>query len=239
MISEVDFKNRHLILNTPSTPNTITIKAYMNAYGFGRSFIRFFADEQGEVVICQKDYKSYVYIGNEEKIEEATSFLMATATKICTEIKLPQIEHWFTKMGSEYFLANPPCEELVDVDNTIASAHTIISEVFPDAVGPITYSAWYTDLSHRVRHDVSSMYTIPEKCTATVFANDDGIVLISQLATSALHRKQGLANKLLAHICSVQKATGLSLYSANKISDVFYEKNGYEKTGEWYSYVRE
>lgn len=238
MITEVSYQNRHLILNMPSTPNTITIKAYMNAYGFGRSFLRFFSDEQGEVVICQKDYKSYVYIANEEKSEEVASFLMATATKICTEVKLPQLEQWLDKKGSEYFLSNPPKFALDDIDNTIATAHAILLEVFPDAVGPTSYPAWYTDLSHRVRRDISAVYTLPQKCTGTVFADDNGILLISQLATKSNHRKQGLANKLLAHICYVQQATGLCLYSANKTSDLFYDKNGYEKTGEWYSYVR-
>lgn len=238
MIKELNHKDRSIILNMKNTPNALKIKGYFLAYGCGRSFIRFFADEPGDIVIAVKDNTAYLYLADNDKAAYAAEFLCLITTCVVSDKIIPPLCDVLDEIGSIYQLPIKALENkrLANISDSIECGRIILEKVFPLVVNSTTYPIWFTDISHRIRHKISRMYTYEGICTATVFSNIGGLVYIVQLATLEEHRGKGYAAQLLCHIATEEKARTLIVLSQNAQSDKFYEKNKFEYIGEWYCY---
>ena len=236
MIKELNFKDRNLILQMENTASALRIKGLFLSYGIGRKFVRFYADECGEVVVGLKDKTAFLYLSSLDKMEEATEFCKLLTDNVLTDIKLEPMQNHLLEIGMTYTKSNFDKPKIFDVCNEIEAGRVVLSKIFPRDVNSTTYPIWLTDISHRIRHDVSKIYTYKSACTGTSYAVIDGIIYLVQLGTLETHRNQGLATQLLNYIAYDQRAKSIVLLSQDKQSDKYYEKNGFEKIGEWYYY---
>lgn len=236
MIRELNFKDRELILQMENTPSALKIKALFMSYGMGRNFVHFYADECGGIVVALKDRAAYLYLNSLKKADEAVGFCKMLTDNILTDIRLEQLNTCLLDEGITYQKDKFDKPKILDVCNEIEPARAVLSKVFPNDVNSTTYPIWFTDVSHRVRHDVSKIYTYKSACTGTSYSVIDGILYLSQLATLETHRNQGMATDLLNYMVYDQHAKSIVLLSQDKQSDGYYEKIGFEKIGEWYYY---
>lgn len=239
MIRQLDFGDRDLIEKNPSRgASALRIKALFKTYGMGRSFITFCGNETGEILLCVQDNFAVAYLKNESHVEEVSSYLNLTANSVLSEIPL-DLAAFRLEVGNTYCLDRWEEMRLENVSNELQTGYNLLSKVFTNSINSTTYTRWYTDLSHRVRHEMSKIHTYNGVCSGTVYLCDNGTVMIAQLGTIEQARGQGLAKKMLYHIATVTENTReLLLLSQDKSSDSFYEKIGFTKQANWYYYTR-
>lgn len=239
MISLITDDNKAIIENIAEVnPSTIKIKALLKAYGTGLDFVRFYADECGDIAIALQDNSSTLYLKNAEDAPSVAEFLPMIANNVLT--REPLILDGFTEeIGNSYICKNFADTCLESVSNEITAAYDVLCQTFPTAINKATYTKWYTDLSHRIRHDVSKIYTHDGVCSATAYCKVDDMVMVVQLGTLPHARGQGIAKKMLHHIATDLHPVGaIGLLSQDEVSDKFYEKIGFELMEKWYYYER-
>ncbi|MEG0692582.1 MAG: hypothetical protein RR444_05815 [Oscillospiraceae bacterium] len=239
MIKLLDYNDRAILETHPSRgASVLRIKALFKAYGMGRTFINFFADNMGNILICVQDHFAVVYIKDESYIEEVSEYLSMTVNSVLSEFPL-KLEGYKVEVGNTYRLDQWDKVCLPDVSNAMQTGYELLSRVFTDSINSTTYKRWYTDLSHRVRHNMSKIYTYNGVCSATAYLCDNGTIMIAQLGTIEKERGKGHAKKMLFHIATdTEDAKELILLSQDKTSDQFYEKIGFTKIDNWYYYLR-
>lgn len=80
-------------------------------------------------------------------------------------------------------------------DMPLSRAWELIQEGF--GLSPSGWEAWYLDMSHRIRHGVSHLYSLEDAATLTVQYDREGTVFFSQIATAREKQGQGLATALV------------------------------------------
>lgn len=219
------------------SPALIRIRAAYNAYGADYDFVRFFGDTENTCLICIKDGLAVVHIDDGKPTDNIVGFLSVAAESILSAIPLPLSGYSFSEeTGLSFCLDSPAFETLDGITDGLQQGYELLKSVFPDSINDKTYSKWYTDLSHRVRHGVSRIYTLPGVCSCTISSNENGIVTFTHLGTHQDFRQKGYAKRMLSHIAMEENATRLLLASQNTDSDRFYEKLGFKQSGKWYIY---
>lgn len=234
-----------------NSPAYLRINGLYKAYGTKYKFIDFYTSTSNNLFICIKENFADIYIGenfNMEEYEDLKVFLYLKCSEIVTEIPLNNsnsIDILTIDTGNIYTLTSPIFDRVsfVDIDNyninisnEISDCYDVAKEVFSNAINDNTYSTWYTDLSHRVRHGTSISYTIENIATVIAYAYENGVVLVSYLGTIEEYRNKGYGKYLLNHIIKELKATKLILQSQDIKSDEFYEKLGFINDGKYYNY---
>lgn len=243
MIAELLNKNRGFIEKNPSRELALLrIKALFKVYGLGRSFIKFYSNETGEVLICIQNNAAFLHIAKAENISllaaEAAGFLSMTVNEIMTQTPL-NLEGYELFSGNIYALKKWENITLQNTSDSLQEGYNLLSKIFTDCINSTTYNSWYTDMSHRIRHGMSKIYSYDGACSATVYLNDKGTIVIAQLGTIKEKRGMGYAKKLLYHIAANTKNTKeVLLFSQDEHSDKFYEHIGFKPVGKWYSYER-
>ncbi len=232
-------KERHLITNIKeNTVNSVKIKALIEAYGMGYEFMRFYADEKGDIVMSVQDNAATVYLKNPEKADEVAEFLMMISNEILSEYPLT-LDGYKEEIGNIYYCDNILESNLDGISHEIKDGYNVLSQIFKDSMNEKNYARWYTDTSHRIRHHVSKLYTYRGICSGTSYCNVNGMMLLTQLGTLQEARRMGLARKLIHHIATDQKdVKTIALLSQDENSDQFYEKNEFSCVGRWYYYTK-
>jgi len=238
MIKQLNYNDRKLIDNLDNSPNGIKIKALFQAYGMGRNFVKFYADENGGIVIGTLDGVATLYLKTEENSASAEEFLCLIANVVLTQDRLIT-SNYKEEQGNIYVCDNFPQVTLEGVSEHLQVGYNVLSQVFPNSINTTTYPSWYTDHSHRVRHSVSKIYTYKDCCSVTAYCNIDGNLLLTQIGTLQKSRGQGIATSLIHHSATNQKNINqIIVLSQNEDSDKFYEKIGFCLFGNWYQYTR-
>lgn len=212
----------------------LQIQSLLRAYGMGYDFLRFYGDRESVTAMSVLDGNAALCFGEGVPLDELAALLPYVAHTVTAEHPLP-LDGWQASRGREYLLPSPPAR-LESADTSLEQAYQVLSQVF-DNIHPGTYAQWYADLSHRIRHNVSQVYTLNGVCTAVAYGEWSGWLGITQLATLPAFRGQGLARRLLAHISAVHRpARGLLLQSRNSHTDRFYQHLGFLPSAEWYCY---
>lgn len=238
--SELSYNKRAILDNLPCTPVGLRIRGLFAAYGCGRSFVRFFSDEQGRVIAAVKDGSVYMHLPHDMTAHEsdaASKLVRLLAAHVLTEQPLDGLAFQLDEQGRNFRFTVTGAKPDITVSTTIESGRPIVEQAFPEAVNSTSFPMWYTDLSHRVRHEVSMIYTYDSCCTATAYATVNGVCLIVQLATLPDERGKGRAMQLMQYIAVEKQASALVLSSQNAVSDQFYCKHGFEDIGPWYYYT--
>jgi GNAT superfamily N-acetyltransferase len=240
MFKQLTDQQRNIIERGDSkSPNMLKIKAQFQAYGTQYDFVRFYANEERTQIISIQDNVATFYGNEDDDFEEACNFLSMTTNEVLSEILIP-LDEYCVGEGNIYVCKDIQNITLENVSHNIDDAYRVLSQVFSEDINEKNYPRWYTDVSHRVRHKVSRVYTYRNICSGTAYCNIDGQLLITKLATVESARGQGLATKMIHHIASHEKdVKRIVLLSQNKTSDRFYEKIGFTFYKNWYYYVRE
>lgn len=193
MIRELDRKDElKIILDCfDKSPSLMRIKALLKAYGLGRSFIHFFSNEDGKILICTENNHSILHLKNESYIAEASEFLNVTTNSVIGEYRL-SLCGFKEKSGNIYSFKGEVKKPPIDVDFSLQSGFDVLKRVFPEEINDRSYNSWYADLSHRVRHNMSKIYTIKEKASVTAYCCENGRVMITQARHGSRKQKRGL-----------------------------------------------
>lgn len=240
-----------LFCSIQKAPALLRIRALYRAYGMERSFISFYGDDKGEILICLQ--KGFAILHIESKFAsteanaasaeadaasaEAAEFLRVIAGTILCERQLPLGGDFLCESGGIYRRKALVSDSFQKgkITNSIQAGFDLMTKVFAD-INSENYNEWYTRTSHMVRHGITTLYTLPEICTATAYLCENGTALITQLATLPDKRGQGHASRLLDFIAQDTNAEELILLSQSAESDSFYEHIGFERKSEWRMY---
>lgn len=222
----------------PVDANGCRIRALYRAYGLQYDFVRFFANEDQSILLCLEDGFATVCC-TKEGAAEAAAFLSLTAGEVLSELPLP-LEGFSGESGNAYAGQPLAPERIEGIKTDISTAYPLLTESFHGMIPEGKYPLWYADFSHRLRHGVSKVYTLPGIVTGSVYGVENGQLLLCQLGVSQKERGGGWARRMIAHICGENpSAARLLLHSRNGDSDRFYRHLGFEKTGQWYYYSRQ
>ncbi|WMJ23877.1 GNAT family N-acetyltransferase [Paludicola sp. MB14-C6] len=221
------------------SPNMLKIKALFQAYGTQYDFVRFYANDSKNAIVSIQDNCATLYCKDDSDLEEACEFISMLSNEVLSEQPL-RLAGYQEEIGNIYVCHRFEDVTLDPLSHEIQDAYQVLSQVFSNDINDKNYPRWYTEISHRVRHGVSKVYTYQNLCSATAYCNIDGQLFITQLATVEHARGQGLAKKLLYHIATHEKNVNrIVLLSQNKVSDQFYQNIGFTFLKHWYFYNRE
>lgn len=220
------------------------IKSSYGAYKCEYDFCRFYLIENENVqgIICMFNSTMTISIAKDcvytdEFVDDIVLFIeMNKPSQVETEMKLSGILHKY--LTDIYVIHNRTLYELENklTDNydeptkpeKLDDVFNILKQSFPDLNG--AYEKWLTDTSHRVRHGFADVYIYDKKATAMVQYKIDDVAFIGYVATLPEARGQGLARKLIAHICGYYSHKGYKaqlLARDHRVS--FYNELGFTK----------
>ncbi|MBD5081331.1 MAG: GNAT family N-acetyltransferase [Ruminococcaceae bacterium] len=240
MITKIDTKTATRLLGKEKDVLSLKIGGNLKAYQ-GYDFCSFYA---GKDVFIGRYYDDFVVRTkgglSDEEMEELSLFLKMCGFKqaICSletgkRLELMGWDNCFESMQFG-FSTNliPETEKYPDFSELeenppLDSVFEILKEGFPD----LNYESWYTDINHKIRHDVSKVY-VYNGATATVMADMNDSVFIALLASKKEARGTGAAKNLLrglgAHFEKQGKET--SILCREELIP-FYKKAGFYECG--------
>lgn len=217
------------------------LKAVAKAYGAGYDFIRFYANGDATILIGYEDgFTSVLLRGDDPSLAaEAAEFVSMLSREILSNRPLPLPGYYF-EQGGVYSRPLFPPEPVNGVTEELSAAYPLLSQVFPDTVNKKNYEKWYADLSHRVRHGMSRVFTLPGAASATIYCVENGCLNVAQLGVLPEVRGQGWGRRMLAQLCAACPAADrLLLLSQDAKSDRFYEHLGFDRPEDWYYYTKD
>lgn len=206
------------------------IRALLTAYGTKYDFCRFFVSES--VILCETD-GSFVlceYTDNCDVNELAEFISFHGFSEIFCSKKLGKLllELLYCPF-QEVFLMRfhgkaVPCKD-IKKSPSLDEVYGILKTAFD-----IEYEPWYADMSHRIRHGVSSARVLGSSALI-IQHNLNGEVLLSQIATLPEHRGQGGASRLIKGVCAELSASDVYVLCEDKLLS-FYSGLGFKKISE-------
>lgn len=240
----------------PNEHHARKISTLYDAYGIGNSFCRFYTICGNDINAKEDDFSSLygiaVVMGElmilstlqdiadipEQINEELCAFIFAS------EFEEIGMNHDYAdllkdKLGWRYNYSYsdihryngelPKREIRPKIKPHLEQVYKIVSSSFDD----ILYEAWYVDMSHRIRHGISKVYTYKDSATLTVQYDVDGNIFISHVATLPKMRGRGYSTKLLQTIAYKYHSEGKIVeLAAEKDMREFYKKIGFSIMGE-------
>lgn len=213
--------------------------AYMNAYGAGYDFCRFYriTDVSGigfmfiinsTLIICTDgrlevtdEIKFFINMNMPFRIEGDSRFLK----------KLAPVDNYQVLNRTIFELVpdndNSFHEEYVNFNPVLPEVYKILNEGFPNISD---FSLWYTDTSHRCRHGISRIFTYRDCTTASVVFDIGDEVLIGQVATKISARGSGYAREFLKWLAAFLNNLGKRAFLlALDIRVSFYKEIGFRE----------
>lgn len=218
------------------------IKALYDSYKDYDNIISLYMQEDSNTLILIKDGYAIVCVGQSIKRKqriELAEFLQNNAYSIFCKIKLP-FKAFLRESGNTFLKEKLTGQKTHDVITSVKEACDILSEVFPSYKSKESKDALYCDMSHRIRHGVSKVYTIKEASTLTAYGKVKNNVLLCDAATLYKYRRQGLFKRLLLHMIS-DFGCPINIHAASrtKESDKVYKKLRFVKQYKWYLYSKQ
>lgn len=205
------------------------IRALFNAYGAQYDFCSFF--RQGESRYVTVFGGAAVICGDYGNVQELADFLVLNSvvdifcSSECGDALCALIPFAIEKVNIMNFCGVATFSQINDKP-ALSDVYEIVSKGFD-----IEFEPWYLDMSHRVRHGVSTCFVL-ENSSACVLQHDiNGEALISQVATFPEYRGKGLAGKLIKEVCRRCEDSEVFVICEDQLLG-FYKKLGFEKCGE-------
>lgn len=209
------------------------ILSYLKAYGVGYDFCRFFAGNKNSIMLLinstllidgedfeQEELKLFVKINSPFRIEGNQR-----AIKMLYDMEgYHRLHRTLFRLFSEG--DTDIYEKNIDFNPSLDDVYNILVEGFPNL---LDYSLWLADTSHRIRHNISQVFSYRNSTTASIVYDIDGYVLVGQVATKISSRGSGYARSLLkwlAEYLSKQNKTAF-LYALDT-RESFYREIGFE-----------
>ena len=209
------------------------IRSLLLAYGTKYDFCRFYVSE--DVIFCEMDGSFVVSeIGKAVDVEELADFFGFGG---CSEIFCSNTlgKRLAEQLGCGYETVSLMkfCGEVSETAEhgeinrppRLDNVYVILKTAFD-----IDYEAWYTDMSHRIRHNVTSARLLG-KSALMIQYDLNGEALLSQIATAPEARGQGNASRLIGEVCAELFPSEVFVICEDNLKD-FYRKIGFEKIAE-------
>ena len=232
---------------TPDTEAKLKIRALWEAYGAGRSFVRFYAGDGG-TVIALMDGTAVVAMG-EEPVEEAVLFLSMNpevrSVRTDAAFALQMADFWGTA-ASIGTVMTPSVHPVADerVEETVPrDIYASLYAVFGDSLPP--FDSWYADVHSRFRQGRCRIAAINRDghvaATAMTTAECEGAALIGAVATLPAFRGQGFASACVRTLTArlLDEGKRVLLSPKNERAAVLYRKLGFVPCGSYGSVSRE
>lgn len=213
--------------------------AYMNAYGAGYDFCRFYkiTDESGTgfmfiinstLIICTdgnleatEEILIFINMNLPFRIEGDSVFLKKIPPNECYQVLNRTIFELVPDNTDDFN------EEFVDFNPNLPEVYKILNEGFPNIAD---FSLWYTDTSHRCRHGISRVFTYRDCTTASLVFDIGDMVLIGQVATKISARGSGYAREFLKWLAHFLNNLGKRAFLlALDIRVSFYREIGFQE----------
>lgn len=203
------------------------IRALLMAYGTKYEFCRFYVSEG--IVLCETD-GSFVLCEYADSCgaNELAEFLAfhGYSEIFCSLIigeKLAGLLNCsFKRVNLMRFCGEGvPCGT-VDTSPPLDDVFEILKTSFD-----IEYEPWYADMSHRIRHGVSSARVLDNSALIVQY-DFDGEALLSQVATVPEHRGRGGASRLIKAVCAELSSNDVYVLCEDRLLP-FYCKVGFDK----------
>lgn len=204
------------------------VNAAAAAYGFSYDFCRFYSYGGGYILIYNS---SCVMTGNFKKgeLSEFLDFCGAYSLE-CPGGDAPAgfKPYKRTRLScpvSEYEYD----EKLLRVDSGFEDIYNILLSSFGEK---IDHDLWYADISHRVRHGVSSTFLYKNCAAGRIDFIGGSCGYFSDIAVSPDHRRKGIGEELLKIMGAYLFRKGLcgELYAYNDVLP-FYLRRGFKTLG--------
>ena len=209
------------------------IRALLLAYGTKYDFCRFFVSE--DAVLCEMNGSFVVSeIGKAESVEELADFFVfgGFSEIFCSEDLGKRLAK---RLGCNFKSVElmrfcGSVSETVDRGEVhrlprLDNVYMILKTAFD-----IDYEAWYTDMSHRIRHNVASARQLGS--SALIIQYDlNGEALLSQIASVPEARGRGNASRLIKEVCAELFPSNVYVICENNLVN-FYKKLNFEITGQ-------
>lgn len=203
------------------------LESYLNAYGTGYDFCRIYSfSPKGSLLLYNANA---VISGSAENFSELSAFLLMNrpdAIECDKEVSDRLTPDGYDKVKRTLFrIRSAPTNEHAD-ELSLRTMYDILSTSFDG----IFFDLWYTDLSHRIRHNISMAVTYKSAACASVDFIHNGRAYISSLAVKPEHRRKGYARTVLDIICGSINAEGY-LWATEESAEYYY-KSGFEAVKE-------
>lgn len=203
------------------------ILAAYNAYGSGYDFCKFYSGGNGII----HTYNTSMVIDGDADIPETELFIKMTkptSIEVKSEMPLQLCESYRMKHRTLFNVKSGKTDIKTDdvkVNSFTERCFEILSQSFDDLTD---YSAWYVDISHKIRHNVSKLY-LYGSTTVTRQFNINGFIFLSHIATAPEERGKGTARRLLYCLGNEAERRGENAYLfALDHRRSFYETIGFE-----------
>lgn len=202
------------------------IRAIWLAYGGKWDFCRFF--RQGKTFIAAIDGSIVICDDEDTDFEELSDFLNVSGfTDIFCSCRTADSIQGYIKADFHNAVimtyASPRINSPAPHKTTPGEIWDIIEKCFKPE-----YEPWYLDMSHRVRHGITSCFR--NEYSALVVQHDiNGEALISQVCTYPDMERKGYASALIKSVCNSMDSKIQVICEKNLCS--FYEKCGFVRDG--------
>ncbi len=212
------------------------IRSYYEAYGAEYDFCRFYASDNGGVMLL---YNSTMTIDGEFEQSELEGFV--EMLDLCT-IEVSKDMH--LQLGEDMQKLHRTLFKLVpkenNVDKKLVNVNTLHKEAFEiisDGFGVTEFDLWYVDIFRRINKGSAELY-LYKNTTVTRAFEVDGFAFYSHIATASAERGKGTARNLLYYLCvEAEKRGSEAFLFAKDERKSFYEEAGFIPVG--YDYIYE
>ncbi len=212
------------------------ILGVVKAYGFNKGFACFWLEDKRELAFCLAD-DVMILTGRVSDPEETRQFMRVAggSTVSCSEDNARALGLSVTARGEVLSKETLPGEA-----DAPAPGEAPIREIFAllEETGMVEdFEPFYLDLSHRLRHGASRVFTEYREgelvgC-AVVSAVGERAVILSALAVREDLRRQGIGRGLVAQV--EMAFPGMTVYVLREEGEhqAFYSGLGYEPADRW------
>lgn len=205
--------------------SSVRITSLYEAYGCKYDFLRFFIqrDDKDSItaVLSLIDGCATLYCRADADTDELIGFARAIGAKtIYSELPLPLTKAEHGVIMKKQSVGNKTKTEQID----LKALYDILSDAF---VMP-EFSAWYPDISHRIRHGCA--VAVSDCCGGAVMLLSSIGDMICGIAVKDELRGNGNGSKLLNTIEHYACKGDIFALAEEQVAG-FYENNGYVRTG--------
>lgn len=205
------------------------VEFLFKCYGIGSDFCEFYTAENA--VICIFEKASALIAGTPENYEETAIFLSGigriNAEIEVTEKLLPYL-YDFENVPVDFQTAKIMDEKSENLSDNcdLKMVYNIIVSGF----GEFDFDLWYTDTSHKIRHNLARCYVYKNASSVTASFFGDDTVFLSQVSTLKTERHKGYASRMLHEVTGLYKGKTVYLI-AEENKRPFYKSAGFVITG--------
>lgn len=210
--------------------SSVRITSLYEAYGCKYDFLRFFIQRNDEdsitAILSLIDGNATLYCRADADTDELVGFARAIgAETIYSELPLPLAKAEHGVILKKQSVGNKTGTDQID----LKALYAILSDAF---VMP-EFSAWYPDISHRIRHGCAC--AVLDCCGGAVMLLSSIGAMICGIAVKDELRGNGNGSKLLNTIEQYAHNCDIFALAEEQVAG-FYEKKGYVRTGIFSTY---